>query len=222
VPFDEHLRARITSALPPAAAGALEISALHAAIGEAFGDALATVASGVALNAVASHGITLAHDGDAHHSLQLGDAFRIRERAGVTVVYDFRSADTAAGGQGAPLVPFVDALLFGDLGPCVAVNLGGIANRRCSPKRRVRCGAREISDRTATCSFARAVLRAATGMDCWRGQETVDETAGDAARRSLLPAPTSEVDRTRALRPCVIAGSATRSTRSRSPTRSQH
>lgn len=134
VPFDEHLRARITSALPPAAAGALEISALHAAIGEAFGDALATVASGVALDAVASHGITLAHDGDAHHSLQLGDAFRIRERAGVTVVYDFRSADTAAGGQGAPLVPFVDALLFGDLGPCVAVNLGGIANLTVLPE----------------------------------------------------------------------------------------
>jgi anhydro-N-acetylmuramic acid kinase len=128
VPFDDALRARIAAAMAPAAVTALELSALHAAIGEAFGDALRTAFPGAVVDAVASHGITLAHDGDAHHSLQLGDAFRIRERAGVTVVYDFRSADTAAGGHGAPLVPFVDELLFGDRAPCVAVNLGGIAN----------------------------------------------------------------------------------------------
>jgi anhydro-N-acetylmuramic acid kinase len=134
MPFDDGLRGRILSAFPPAPVGALEISALHAAIGEAFGDALAVAAPGAVLDAVASHGITLAHDGDAHHTLQLGDAFRIRERAGVTVVYDFRSADTAAGGQGAPLVPFVDALLFAELGQCVAVNLGGIANVTLLPE----------------------------------------------------------------------------------------
>jgi len=134
VPFDHGLQARITAAFPPAPVGALEISALHAAIGDAFGEALASVASGVVLDAVASHGITLAHDGDAHHSLQLGDAFRIRERAGVTVVYDFRSADTAAGGHGAPLVPFVDGVLFGHLAPCVAINLGGIANVTVLPE----------------------------------------------------------------------------------------
>jgi anhydro-N-acetylmuramic acid kinase len=133
IPFADDVRQRILAAFPPAPVGALELSALHAAIGEAFGDALAAVASGIALDAVASHGITLAHDGDAHHSLQLGDAFRIRERAGVTVVYDFRSADTAAGGHGAPLVPFVDAVLFADRGPCVAVNLGGIANLTVLP-----------------------------------------------------------------------------------------
>ncbi|HZO94240.1 MAG TPA: anhydro-N-acetylmuramic acid kinase [Candidatus Baltobacteraceae bacterium] len=128
VPLDDALRARILAAMPPAPVGTLEVSALHAAIGEAFGEAVARVAHGVRLDAVASHGITLAHDGDAHHTLQLGDPFRIRERAGATVVYDFRSADTAAGGTGAPLVPFVDALLFGAHAPCVAVNLGGIAN----------------------------------------------------------------------------------------------
>jgi anhydro-N-acetylmuramic acid kinase len=134
VPFDEALRARIVAAYPPAAVGALELSALHAAIGEAFGDAVRAVAAGTQLDAVASHGVTLAHDGAAHHTLQLGDAFRIRERVNATVIYDFRSADTAAGGTGAPLVPFVDAILFAAHAPCVALNLGGIANMTVLPE----------------------------------------------------------------------------------------
>jgi anhydro-N-acetylmuramic acid kinase len=134
IPFPETLRARIIAAYPPAPIGALELSALHAAIGEAFGDAIHGVAGETKLDAVASHGVTLAHDGAAHHTLQLGDAFRIRERTGTTVIYDFRSADTAAGGTGAPLVPFVDALLFAAHAPCVALNLGGIANLTVLPE----------------------------------------------------------------------------------------
>jgi anhydro-N-acetylmuramic acid kinase len=134
IPFAKPLRARIIAAYPPAPVGALELSALHAAIGEAFGDAVRSVAGRAKLDAVASHGITLAHDGAAHHTLQLGDPFRIRERTETTVLYDFRSADTAAGGTGAPLVPFVDALLFADRAPCVALNLGGIANITVLPE----------------------------------------------------------------------------------------
>ncbi len=134
IPFDRTLRERILAAYPPARHDALEVSALHASVGEAFGDAIAGLAAGTPLDAVASHGVTLAHDGEAHHTLQIGDAFRIRERAHATVVYDFRSADTAAGGSGAPLVPFVDALLFADRAPCVALNLGGIANLTVLPQ----------------------------------------------------------------------------------------
>jgi anhydro-N-acetylmuramic acid kinase len=133
MPFEETLRARIIAAYPPAPVGALELSALHASIGEAFGNAVHTVAEGTHLDAVASHGVTIAHDGSAHHTLQLGDAFRIRERTDATVIYDFRSADTAAGGTGAPLVPFVDAILFAAHAPCVALNLGGIANMTVLP-----------------------------------------------------------------------------------------
>ncbi|GAC1659843.1 MAG: anhydro-N-acetylmuramic acid kinase [Candidatus Elarobacter sp.] len=132
-PFEERLRARILGAYPPTLIGALEISALHAAVGEAFGDAVRSVAGDMPLDVVASHGLTLAHDNDARHTLQIGDAFRIRERTGATVVYDFRSADTAAGGTGAPLVPFVDGLLFDAHAPCVALNLGGIANMTVLP-----------------------------------------------------------------------------------------
>ncbi len=128
VPFEPELRARILAAYPPHAVDALALSALHADIGSAFGRAAAAVDDGT-VNYVASHGLTLAHDGDAHHTLQIGDAFRIREAIARTVVYDFRSADTAAGGQGAPLVPYADALLLGAASETrVALNLGGIAN----------------------------------------------------------------------------------------------
>lgn len=134
VPFAEALRARIAAAYPPAPVGALEVSALHAALGRAFGAAVREVAGDIALDAVASHGLTLAHDDAARETLQVGDAFRIREQAEATVVYDFRSGDTAAGGTGAPLVPFVDALLFGERAPCAALNLGGIANLTVLPE----------------------------------------------------------------------------------------
>jgi anhydro-N-acetylmuramic acid kinase len=127
-PFAPALRARILAAYPPAPLDAPAFSALHADVGEAF--AQAAVAAGAAgADYVASHGLTLAHDGDAHHTLQIGDPFRIREATGRTVIADFRSGDTAAGGSGAPLVPYVDALLLGVPDEArVALNLGGIAN----------------------------------------------------------------------------------------------
>jgi anhydro-N-acetylmuramic acid kinase len=133
LPFEAVLRARILAAYPPARLDALAFSALHADVGTAFAQAALAVGARDA-DYVASHGLTLAHDGDAQHTLQIGDPFRIREAAGRTVVYDFRSADTAAGGSGAPLVPYVDALLLADAAETrVALNLGGIANLTVLP-----------------------------------------------------------------------------------------
>jgi anhydro-N-acetylmuramic acid kinase len=81
--------------------------------------------------AIGSHGQTVCHRPRGKHpfTLQIGDPSVIAERTGITTVADFRRADVAAGGQGAPLLPALHAALFTDRGISRAVlNLGGIAN----------------------------------------------------------------------------------------------
>ncbi|HVN36046.1 MAG TPA: anhydro-N-acetylmuramic acid kinase [Casimicrobiaceae bacterium] len=92
-----------------------------AALAEAGLDADDVIAAGV-------HGQTVRHRPDEGWTLQLNNPARVAERAGVTVVADFRSRDVAAGGQGAPLVPAFHAALFRSRAHRVVVNLGGIAN----------------------------------------------------------------------------------------------
>ncbi len=83
---------------------------------------------------IASHGQTVWHE-PGKATLQLGDPAVIAERVGVKVVSDFRSRDVAAGGQGAPLVPIADALLFGDADRGRALlNIGGMANVTWVPR----------------------------------------------------------------------------------------
>ncbi len=78
--------------------------------------------------AIASHGHTIWHE-PGHSTWQIGDAARIAERTSCTVVSDFRARDVAAGGQGAPLVPMADAMLFAHGTSFRALqNLGGIGN----------------------------------------------------------------------------------------------
>jgi anhydro-N-acetylmuramic acid kinase len=109
---------------------------LDVEIGHCFADAAlqllehsGTPASSV--RAIGSHGQTLRHrpTGNYPFTLQLGDPTVIAERCRIDVVADFRRADIAAGGQGAPLLPALHAMLLGRPGHTrVVLNLGGIAN----------------------------------------------------------------------------------------------
>lgn len=128
-PYDPALRARLRAALPPAATTLAEVCALDTLIGQAFAEAAAAAPP---VDAVCSHGQTVYHwvEGTrALGTLQIGQPAWIAERLGVPVVADVRIRDITAGGQGAPLVSYLDTLLLAGL-PCrpAALNLGGIAN----------------------------------------------------------------------------------------------
>ncbi len=127
--FERGLCDALLAALPPNSGSLSAVAHLHNALGHVYGRAARAVAGSAPIGYVASHGQTVWHDGTSHVTLQLGDAFVIREAIGATVCYDFRSADCAADGQGAPLVTRVDALILGSAEEDrVAINLGGIAN----------------------------------------------------------------------------------------------
>ena len=106
-----------------------EISRLNFALGELYARAVERACGRFGpVELVGCHGQTIYHEGRAH-TLQIGEAAVIAERLGVPVVSDFRTRDIAAGGQGAPLVPFVDYLLFRHPRETrIALNIGGIAN----------------------------------------------------------------------------------------------
>ena len=105
------------------------ISRLNFALGELYSRAvLRAVKRWGAVELIGCHGQTVFHEGRSN-TLQLGEPAVIAERTGVPVVSNFRSRDIAAGGQGAPLVPFVDYLLFRHPRRTrIALNIGGIAN----------------------------------------------------------------------------------------------
>jgi anhydro-N-acetylmuramic acid kinase len=144
-PLDAALRREVlevasATTLPPE-----RLMRLDAALGELYAAAVlellgAAGADPRSVDAIGSHGQTVRHvprnaGGGQAFTLQLGSPAVIAERTGITVVSDFRSRDTAAGGEGAPLVPIADWWLFRSSEEArVLLNLGGMANVTFLPK----------------------------------------------------------------------------------------
>src|SRR5262249_38132566 len=142
-------------------------------------DAAHAVAAGHAVDLVGSHGQTVWHQapfmGGVASTLQLGEPALIAARTGVVTVGDFRVADMAHGGQGAPLLPFADWLLFRAPGGVRALqNMGGIANV-----------ARVSDERDATIALDNGpgnVMIDALMPAASNGAETIDRDGGWSAR----------------------------------------
>ena len=111
------------------------IARANVALGRFFADALAGVLERhpFEVHLIGSHGQTVWHEHGVT-TLQLGEPSPMAERFGCPVVHDFRAGDIAAGGSGAPLVPYIDHRLLGGRGEALlAVNIGGIANLTALP-----------------------------------------------------------------------------------------
>ena len=124
-PYPEGMRRELVGqahALP-------RLSRLNFFLGELYAKAvLKAVRRFGPVGLIGCHGQTVYHEGGAN-TLQIGEPAVIAERTGVPVVSNFRARDIAAGGEGAPLVPFVDYLLFRHTKRTrIALNIGGIAN----------------------------------------------------------------------------------------------
>ena len=131
--YASEMRARLVAALPPAPTTLAEVCELDTLIGQAFAAAAVAVTDEVGpVDVICSHGQTVFHwviDGAALGTLQLGQPAWIAEATGATIVSDVRARDLTAGGQGAPLVSFLDRLLLAGIqGTRAALNLGGISN----------------------------------------------------------------------------------------------
>ena len=142
VKFPAQVRAEILRVAEQRPITAGELSQLNFRLGQLFADAAKSACKYIrvalsSLDLIGSHGQTIFHQGvPANYlgaltasTLQIGEAAVIAAQTGVTTVADFRPADMAVAGQGAPLVPYADYLLYSDrkVGRA-SLNLGGIAN----------------------------------------------------------------------------------------------
>ena len=128
-PYSEAVRSAILGVDRPKG-----LSYLNFRLGELYARAvLRAVRRYGPVELIGCHGQTIYHEGGSN-TLQIGEAAVMAERTGVPVVSNFRARDIAAGGQGAPLVPYVDYLLFRHPKRArIALNIGGIANITAIP-----------------------------------------------------------------------------------------
>jgi anhydro-N-acetylmuramic acid kinase len=143
-PYPRKVRAAVLAAMNASAASVADLARLNFLLAELYSDAILAAQRQFREKAdlVGCHGQTLYHQGEAQRFLgrkitatwQTGEGAVIAARVGVPVVTDFRPADMAVGGKGAPLVPFLDIMLFRDTNVGrIALNIGGIANLTAIP-----------------------------------------------------------------------------------------
>lgn len=196
VRFPARLRKAILDIANGTQTTAAEISQLNFRLGEEFAAAAIAACKRwrvplAKINLIGSHGQTIFHQGAPApflggrriaSTLQIGEPSVIAARTGVTTIGDFRPADIAAGGQGAPLVPFVDYLMYRAkrLGR-VALNIGGIANVTVIP-----AGARPQDVFAFDTGPGNMVIDALVEW-ATRGRMKFDRDAGNAMRGRLLP-----------------------------------
>ena len=136
VPFSDALRTRLLELTLNPNVNFVQLGRSHAELGNFIGEQVAQFISKLGhsksdIIAVGSHGQTVSHlpEDKFSYSYQIGDASRIAAISGIDTIADFRSADIAAGGQGAPLVPILhDRVFRSDKVDRVVVNIGGISN----------------------------------------------------------------------------------------------
>jgi len=142
--YPPQVRRALLATMNASQASVADLARLNFLLGELYAGAILATQKRFRTKAdlIGCHGQTLYHQGDAQPFLgkkiattwQTGEGAIIAERVGVPVVSDFRVADMAAGGKGAPLVPFLDYLLFrADKIGRIVQNIGGIANLTAIP-----------------------------------------------------------------------------------------
>ena len=143
-PYPRPVRRTVLAAMNAGRASVADLARLNFLLGELYAEAVLATRkkAGVKVELVGCHGQTLYHQGEASPYLgkkiaatwQTGEGAVIAARVSVPVVSDFRPADVAARGKGAPLVPFLDYLVYRDAGVGrIVQNLGGIANLTAIP-----------------------------------------------------------------------------------------
>ncbi|HEY3938728.1 MAG TPA: anhydro-N-acetylmuramic acid kinase [Bryobacteraceae bacterium] len=168
--YPAAVRRAVLGAMNSKSASVADLARLNFLLGELYGEAVVAAEKKLRVKAelVGCHGQTIYHQGVASNFLgrklavtwQTGEAARIAALVGVPVVSDFRPADMAASGQGAPLVPFLDYRLYRDnrIGR-IALNIGGIANVTAIP--------------------AAAALNDVAAFDTGPGNMVIDALAGE-------------------------------------------
>lgn len=169
VPYSDQWRQRLAQV---ERGTAFELALTHVELGHLYGRLVRdfVAANGGHADAVASHGHTIFHQPSLGLTTQIGDGDAIAAETGLKVVSNFRTLDVALGGQGAPLVPIGDAMLFGQYDACL--NLGGIANISYND------GGRRVAFDICPCNMVLNRLASELGL--------AYDPQGENARRGLM------------------------------------